>query len=80
VNRILLAIAFVTVASLATAGPRGAVPKASADLYAAHAGDEDWRFPDESSAVAGYLYFPMLPRKKHTALQLEHETKRKRQL
>ena len=27
-----------------------------------------------SSPVAGYLYFPMLPRKKHTALQLDHDT------
>ena len=27
-----------------------------------------------SSPVAGYLYFPMLPRKKHTALQLDYDT------
>jgi hypothetical protein len=27
-----------------------------------------------SSPVAGYLYFPTLPRKKHATLQLEHET------
>jgi hypothetical protein len=27
-----------------------------------------------SSPVAGYLYFPMLPRKKHTAFQLDYET------
>jgi hypothetical protein len=61
VKRILLAIAFVTVASLATAGPRGRVPKASADLYAAHAGEHDgtrigaaMMSPDEVRRVFGF--------------------------
>jgi hypothetical protein len=35
--RIVLAAAFVAIASLATAGPRGTVPKSSPDRYATHA-------------------------------------------
>jgi hypothetical protein len=38
VNRnLLLAVGFLTLAPLAAAGPRGTIPKASADRYPAHA-------------------------------------------
>jgi hypothetical protein len=37
----LLGVAFVTVASLATAGSRGTVPKKSADIYPVHGAVQD---------------------------------------
>jgi hypothetical protein len=53
--------------------PHPASDKDRATLEAKLA-DKGLREGKASSPVAGYLYFPMLPRKKHTALQLEHET------
>ena len=35
-RNLFLGVAFVTAASLATAGPKGTIPKASADLYPVH--------------------------------------------
>jgi hypothetical protein len=36
--------------------------------------DKGFREGKASSPVAGYLYFPVLQRKKHTALELDYET------
>ena len=40
-RNLLLVVALITVASLATAGPTGTLPKASADVYPAHAAEHD---------------------------------------
>jgi hypothetical protein len=61
VKRNLLAgVAFVIAASLATAGPKGTIPKASADLYPVHADHDGTRIgaavmsPDEVRRVFGF--------------------------
>lgn len=59
-RNLLVGVAFVTAASLATAGPKGTIPKASADLYLVHADHNGTRIgaalmsPDEVRRVFGF--------------------------
>ena len=59
-QNLLVGVAFVTAASLATAGPKGTIPKASADLYPVHADHNGTRIgaalmsPDEVRRVFGF--------------------------
>ena len=57
---LLVGVAFVTAASLAMAGPKGTIPKASADLYPVHANHNGTRIgaalmsPDEVRRAFGF--------------------------
>ena len=59
-RNLLLGVAFLSLASLATAGPRGTVPKTSAGQYAAHAEHDGTKIgaalmsPDEVRRVFGF--------------------------
>ena len=59
-RNVLLGVAFLSLASLSTAGPRGTVPKTSADRYAAHAEHDGTKIgaflmsPNEVRKVFGF--------------------------
>ena len=59
-RNLFVGVGFVAAASLATAGPKGTIPKASADLYSVHADHDGTRIgaalmsPDEVRRVFGF--------------------------